>query len=40
MYKYFPYKEDKMSILHNIQEVTIMEDMGKNIPRIYATLEE
>jgi hypothetical protein len=40
MYKDFPHGEDKMSTLHNIQEDTTIEDMGKNIPRIYATLED
>jgi hypothetical protein len=40
MYKYFPHREDKMRTLHNIQEATIVEDMGINIPRIYASLED
>jgi hypothetical protein len=40
MYKYFPHREDKMRTLHNIQEATTVEDMGKNIPRIYAALED
>jgi hypothetical protein len=40
MYKYFPHKEDKMLTLHNIQESTTIEGMGKNIPRIYASLED
>jgi hypothetical protein len=26
--------------MHNIQEVTIVEDMGKSIPIIYAALED
>jgi len=38
MYKDFPHKEDKMRTLHNIYKDTIVEDMGKNIARIYATL--
>jgi hypothetical protein len=29
-----------MRNFHNIQETTIMEDMGINIPSIYATLED
>jgi hypothetical protein len=40
MYKDFPHKQDKMRTLHNIQEDTTMEDMGRNIPRIYASLED
>jgi hypothetical protein len=40
MYKDFPHKEDKMKIMHNIQEATIVEDMGRIISRIYASLED
>jgi predicted aspartyl protease len=29
-----------MKTMHNIQEATIVEDMGRNIPRIYAVLED
>jgi hypothetical protein len=40
MYNDFPHKEDKMKTLQNIQEGTTIEYMGRNIPRIYATLED
>jgi hypothetical protein len=40
MYKDFPHREEKMRTLQNIQEATTVEDMGINIPRIYATLED
>jgi hypothetical protein len=40
MCKYFPHKEGKKSTLHNIQEATGVGDMGKNIPRMYASLED
>jgi predicted aspartyl protease len=30
----------KMKTMHNIQEATTVEDMGRNIPRIYAALED
>jgi hypothetical protein len=40
MYKYFPHKGDKMKTMHKIQEATIVEDMGRSIPRIYVSLED
>jgi hypothetical protein len=36
MYKDFPHRKDIMKIVHNIQEATIVEDMG----RIYAALND
>jgi hypothetical protein len=39
MYKYCLHKGDRMRIVHNIQDVDIVEDMGGNMPRIYATLD-
>jgi hypothetical protein len=39
MYKDCPHKEDKMKTMHNIQEATTEEYMGKSIPRMHATLE-
>jgi hypothetical protein len=35
----FPHRVDRMRIVHNIQEATIVEDVGRSVPRIYATLE-
>jgi hypothetical protein len=40
MYKDFPHRGDKMNTMHNIQEATTVEDMGRSIPRIYAALED
>jgi hypothetical protein len=31
VYKYCPHRGDRMKNLHNIQEATIVEDMGKNM---------
>jgi hypothetical protein len=36
MYKDFPHRKDKVKTVHNIQEATIVEDMG----RIYAALDD
>jgi hypothetical protein len=36
LYKDFPHKKDKVNTMHNIQEATTVEDMG----RIYAALED
>jgi hypothetical protein len=36
MYKDFPHRKDKVKTMHNIQEATTVEDMG----RIYASLED
>jgi hypothetical protein len=39
LYRYCPHKEEKMRNMHNIQEENIVEYVARNIPRIYATLE-
>jgi hypothetical protein len=39
MYKDCPHKGDKMRIVDNLQEVDTMEDMGRSMPIIYATLD-
>jgi hypothetical protein len=39
MYRYFPHRGEKVRIVHNLQQVDTVEDMGKNIPRIYTTLD-
>jgi hypothetical protein len=36
MYKDFPHIKEKVKTMHNIQEATTVEDMG----RIYASLED
>jgi hypothetical protein len=39
MCRYFPQRGDKVRTRHNVQQVEIVEDMGINMPRIYATLD-
>jgi hypothetical protein len=34
-----PHKNDKVRVVHNVQQVGTMEDMGSRVPRIYAALE-
>jgi hypothetical protein len=36
MYKYCPHRKDRVNTVHNIQEATTIEDMG----RIYAALND
>jgi len=39
MYKYCPHKEGRIRTMHSIQEATIAEDMGRSVPRVYASLD-
>jgi hypothetical protein len=39
MHKYFPQRGSKVRTLHSVQQVVTFEDMGRNVPRIYATLD-
>jgi hypothetical protein len=39
MYRDSPHIGEKVRIVHNVQQVDTMEDMGRNVPRIYATLD-
>jgi hypothetical protein len=39
LYKDCPHKGDRMRTMHNIQEVDIVDDMGRSIPRIYPALD-
>jgi hypothetical protein len=39
MYRYFPHGSEKVRIVHNVQQVETVEDMGRNVPKIYAALE-
>jgi hypothetical protein len=39
MFRYFPHRGEKVRTVHNVQQDETMEDMGRNVPRIYATLE-
>ena len=40
-YKYrdYPHKNGKVRVVHNVQQAEIVEDMGRNVPRIYAALD-
>ena len=38
-YKDCPHKNGKVRVVHNVQQVETMEDMGNRIPRIYAALD-
>jgi hypothetical protein len=38
-YRYFPHRSDKVRVVHNGQQAKTMEDMGKSVPRIYASLD-
>jgi hypothetical protein len=38
-YRDCPHRNDKVRVLHNFQQVEIVEDMGSRIPRIYAALD-
>jgi len=39
MYIDFPHQDEKVRIVHNVQQDDIVEDMGINVPRIYAALD-
>jgi hypothetical protein len=39
LYRDYPHKGERMRIFHNIQEVEIVEDMGGNMTRSYAALD-
>jgi hypothetical protein len=35
----FPDRKDKVRTIHNVQQAEIVEDMGRRVPRIYASLD-
>jgi hypothetical protein len=35
----FPQRGDKEKIAHNVQQAGTVEDMGRNVPRIYPVLD-
>jgi hypothetical protein len=39
MFRDCPHISEKGRTVHNVQQVETMEDMGKNLPRIYAALD-
>jgi hypothetical protein len=39
MFRYFPHRGENVRIVHNVQRDEIVGDMGKYVPRIYASLD-
>jgi hypothetical protein len=39
MFRDCPHKVENMRTVHNVQQDETMEDMGRNVPRIYASLD-
>jgi hypothetical protein len=39
MHKDFPQRGDKARTTRNVQQVVIVGDMGRNVPRIYVALD-
>jgi hypothetical protein len=39
LYRYCPHIRYKVRVVHNVQQAETMEDMGKRVPRIYASLD-
>jgi hypothetical protein len=39
MHRDLPQRGDKASIVHNVQQVVKVEDMGRNVPMIYENLD-
>jgi hypothetical protein len=39
MFRYCLHRGEKVRTVHNVQQDETMEDMGRNVPRIYANLE-
>jgi hypothetical protein len=39
MQRDFPQRGDKAKILHSVQQAATVEDMGRNVSRIYTTLD-
>jgi hypothetical protein len=37
-YRDCPHRSDKVRVVHNVQQAETIEDMGRRVPRIYATL--
>ena len=38
-YRYFPHKKDKVRVVHHVQKEKKLDDMGRRVPRIYASLD-
>jgi hypothetical protein len=40
MFRDCPQTGEKVRFVHNVQQVETMEDMGRNVPRIYTSLDK
>jgi hypothetical protein len=40
MYKYCPHRGENVRNFHNVQQDETVEDMGRNVPRIYVALDK
>jgi hypothetical protein len=39
LYRDCPLRVEKVKVFHNVHQAKTIEDMGRNVPRIYATLD-
>ena len=39
MFRDCPHRGEKVRTVHNVHQAEIVEDMGNNVPRIYASLD-
>jgi hypothetical protein len=39
MHRDFPQRGEKVRTVHSVQQAATVEDMGRNVPRIYAALD-
>jgi hypothetical protein len=39
MFRDFPHRGEKVRIVYNVQQDETVEDLGRNVPRIYAALD-
>ena len=40
MFRDCPHRGEKVRIVHNVQQAEIVEEMGRNVPRIYVALDK
>jgi hypothetical protein len=40
MYRYFPHRNDKVRVVHNVQQEETVKDMDRSVPRIYAAMDK
>jgi hypothetical protein len=39
MYRVCPHRGEKVRTVHNVQQANTVGDMGRNVPRIYASMD-